>query len=78
MTNCLNTLVDTDDMPVIVILPEISDVVPNNERLPEYKKELDSQINVHAARSMSTSLKYNPKYLLFISLKICVCTNIVK
>jgi len=33
--------------------------IHNNEKLPEHKQELNTDINVHACRSMSTSLKYN-------------------
>ena len=35
--------------------------IHNNEKLPQHKIELNSEINVHAARSMSTALKYGQK-----------------
>ena len=35
--------------------------IHNNEKLPEHKIELGSEINVHTARSMSTALKYGQK-----------------
>jgi hypothetical protein len=35
--------------------------IHNNEKLPQHKIELGSEINVHAARSMSTALKYGQK-----------------
>ena len=35
--------------------------IHNGEKLPEHKIELKSRVNVHACRSMSTSLKYGQK-----------------